>query len=154
MTDMVKKRISISTRSVWSVCWLIVFSGFTYLQFVGYIIPELQMFFRLEPEEISLSHIRLIWPPVICYLLVASNVCLAVRILKPLKAWNKEDGLIDRLISGFFLGVAMGLVFGFTLAVALGTISELTAAFTFGLTIGLISGLIDGLIRGFKAEFA
>jgi hypothetical protein len=77
-----------------------------------HIIPEtIELLALLNTKRINLSNIGLIWTPVAGYLLIASCICLAVSIIKPLKAWN-DTGLVWSLNMGLLVSAVIGIVVG------------------------------------------
>ena len=142
-----KVNFEIPIRSIWSTIGLILLGGFSYLQFVGYLIPSFQKIFSLKLDSIHLQDIGLIWVPIITYGLVSVMICLVVNIFKPIKSYS-EGGLISGLISGLIWGLILGLISGLIVGLISGLIVGLISGLIGGLIGGLIWGLIGGLIWG------
>lgn len=130
----------ISKRSISSIFGLIASLGFTYLQFVGYILPGFKELYMLELGAVTINNIGLIWVPIITYILIGLIVCLSVNIFKKLKGYE-EKGLIMGLISGFFVVVFGSLVHILIVDSFLGVIT------------GTIGGLLFAVYVGLKEEF-
>lgn len=114
---------------------------FAYIQAIGYIIPGFEEIFKLEEKTANIENLsRLMWIPVISYLLIDSFICVVIRVFKELKPC-KEMGLLRGLVVGFKWGIIGGLIGGFIL----GFIECLIGV--------LIGGLIGGLIEGLTQEF-
>jgi len=147
-----EKNVKIPMRSIWSFLIALPIIGFTYIQVIGYVIPGFEKIFSLTGKTTTISDIGLIWVPVISYLLVASLICIILRIFINLKSY-KEHGLIGELIGGLIGGLIWGLIVGFIVGFIGGLIGELIGGLIWGLIWGLIVGLIWGLIVGLIVGF-
>ena len=135
-------------RSLWSAFGLFVFMGLTYIVYTGYVIPELMVMGRLTPEATQLSHSRFMWP-IIGYILVSGNACMAVSIFKPLKPWNNERSLLFALSACFFWGLVLGIIPGFIWG---NLVTNVYSGLHLGLVTGLLLGLMTGLFVGLSVE--
>ncbi len=77
--------LSIPIRSIWSTVGVILFGYFTYLQMIWYILPNFQVIYTFNANDIVSKNIGYIWAPIIGYILYTILVCLFVSIIKPLK---------------------------------------------------------------------
>ncbi|MCF7831514.1 MAG: hypothetical protein K9M36_01345 [Candidatus Pacebacteria bacterium] len=146
-----KISFSISTRSIWSMLGFITICGFGYLQAVYFIIPgitEFLSYFDNEPVSIETS-VRLIWVPIIGYLIIGTGICLLVNAFKKLNGYT-EKGLISILVVGLmisFMGALSGIMTSFMMdnGIPFGLVG--------GLILGVMIGLLWGLVVGFIEEF-
>jgi hypothetical protein len=141
--------MNMTNRSVYSAIGLLILSGFTFFQFWGYIIPELGKILNLRPENVTTRDVGLMWVPVIGYLLIASNVCLAINIIKPLKGWT-ETGLVFGFFGSLVAGLVLGLAFALVASLSFGPVLALNVGITLCLVASLSLGLFGGLILEFK----
>jgi hypothetical protein len=133
-----------NTRSLWSIVYVILLTCFIYLEYVGYFIPNFEKYFFLESKNLTIYDVGLIWVPILGYVLISIEVCLIVRIIKPLKEYSEKDkGLIYLLLFGLKIGFVSGLLIFFILP-----INQFP-----GLIFGLAGGLLSGLIVGIEEEF-
>lgn len=145
-----KISFSISTRSIWSMLGCIVVCGFGYLQAVYFIIPGITEFLHFDNEPVSIeTSMRLIWVPIIGYLIIGTGICLLVNAFKKLNGYT-EKGLISILVLGLmisFMGALSGIMISFTMdnGIPFGLVG--------GLILGVIIGLLWGLVVGFIEEF-
>ena len=123
--------------------------GMSYIQFVGYVIPGLSEIMTLKPEEAAVFHVGLMWVPIVGFILVASNICLAVNIVKPLKAWS-ESALTFGFAASLATGVILGAVIGLVGVLSKGDITQSLIGFTFGICLCLITGIGVGLHKEFQ----
>ena len=132
-------KIEISNRSISWFFVTVVLAVFTYLLFVGYIIPGFKEIFERRFDTITIRNIVLAWVPIVNVLIISVMVCTSMSIFKKLKGY-KQNGLILGLIVGFIAGLIMGLV-GVLIGRTIG-----------GLITGPSVGLVLGLIWGFTWE--
>ncbi len=134
---------SIPTRSIWSLIGFIAICGFGYLQFVHFLIPGFTEIFSYNewdnPIDISTS-LKLMWVPILAYIIVGTGISLLFSIFKKLSKFNKK-GLIRGLIRGFIMGLALGFIIGLIMG---GLIMGLALGFIISLTFSLIVGFIMG----------
>ena len=127
-------------RSLWSLCGLLFFGSVTYHLFLKHICPGLSEIITIDPKTVTLPHLGLIFAPLIGYLLIAGNICLAVNVVKPLKAWD-DRGLVWHLTIGFAMGLGACLICSFVFGALGGAVEELT--------YGLVGGLLGSSLAGF-----
>ncbi|MBP6856390.1 MAG: hypothetical protein KBC42_01150 [Candidatus Pacebacteria bacterium] len=84
---------NIPIRSIWSTIAFVLLAGFTYLQTIWYILPNIKIIDTFKPKDIILENIVYIWPPIIGYILFAVLVCVYINIFKSLKS-TSNLGLI------------------------------------------------------------
>lgn len=129
---------TIRKRVIWSFIGLIALLAFGWFQWVGYLEPGFKEIFDLETGIYTVETARLVWVPIISYLLVGALVALAVNIFTPLKAL-RGGGLFDALIMCLALGLFGGLVLSLFVGLE-------------GLVLGLAVALGTGIIEGLGAD--
>jgi hypothetical protein len=145
--------IRIPLRSIYSALGLMALLYFAYLQLIGYIIPGTVEIFAIKPRGVE--DIELMWVPIVGYVLLASIVCLAIMIVRPLKRFvraSPNGGLIGALL--------WGLIFGFSLSLFCGVLFSLdNPSFDFGgylliIFLGVfLVGFFPGVFFGLRSEF-
>ncbi|QQR64633.1 hypothetical protein IPH92_03670 [Candidatus Kaiserbacteria bacterium] len=108
-----------------------------------YIGPGLNEIITIDPKTVTLSHLGLIFAPIIGYLLITGNICLAINVVKPLKVWD-DMGLVWHLTMGFAMGLGACLICGLVFGVLGGAVEELV----YGLVGGLLGSSLAGLGLG------
>ncbi len=150
--------VEVPNRSLWSVLVFVLLCVFGYVQFVGFLIPSFKEMFSQTPQTINISHVGLIWVPLIAYGLVAVITCLLVNIFRTLKTPD-EYGLCSGMIAGFTVGIVIAIICGFVLGILHGVLINgkgffwgLYIGFFVGITAGLIIGYVRGLFFGIREE--
>lgn len=128
-------KIEIPNRSISWFIVTVVLALFTYLLFVGYIIPGFKEIFERRFDTITINNIVLAWVPIVNVLMISVMVCTSMSIFMKLKGY-KQNGLISGLIAGLIMGL-VGVLIGRTIG---------------GLIMGPSVGLVLGLIWGFIWE--
>jgi RsiW-degrading membrane proteinase PrsW (M82 family) len=118
---------------------------------IGYIIPGFETISELTKETTTIKEIRLIWVPVITYLLISFSILMVVRIFKKLKPY-KEKGLIWCLVWGFVGGLIAWLILSLIACLILDFMECFIFDFIVTIIVGLIAGPIMGLIWGLVDE--
>lgn len=152
--------ISIPKRALYSALIFVGIVVFTYIQFIGFIIPGFGYIFLPRKNAAPLGEIALFWVPFIGYGLLSVGLCYFVRIFKFLKD-NNETGLIKKLISGFRGGLIIGglifvilslAIYSFSFSTNIDLILAFVRCINMGVTIGLAAGFVFG-VSGIFFEF-
>lgn len=140
-------KIEIENRRIWSFLGFVALAVFTYFQMIGYIIPGMRAMRLLKSGTVNISHIGLVWVPIIAYLLFGTATCLLIGAFKKLRSF-REGGLILCFILGFAGSLILTLLLGLTVnGACLGEI--LAKSVSGGLGVGLFFGIAMGLILEF-----
>ena len=140
--------LTVPRRSVYSATALMVLAAFSFWQFVGFVIPEAVEIFTVQRAQPFMEFSRLMWVPIIGYLLLAGNILLAAEIFKPLKTLE-EGGLAGNLLAVILYGIVFGVVAGFVWHFTLGLIIP---GFVGGFAVIFAVSLVVCLIAGFYKE--
>jgi hypothetical protein len=137
-----------------SINWFfanMVMVAINWVQIKYYLIPKMNEFFVFSPDDVfGLEQIKLVWSPIVTYLLLATNMVFISGIFKRSKSTTEKKliqqtffGLvcvfIGGLVFGPFMGLENGFYFGFIFGLACGFIWWITFLFT----CVLVGGLID-----------
>ena len=120
-------------RLLWSALGLVLISGFSWFLSVLYIIPGMVEIYTLKAEAATLSDVWLVLVPIVGYLLLGSDVCLAVKVFNLSTPWLKMS-----LLHGFIEGLSWGFIGSLILGFTWGIIAIQIAGFREGLVSGLI----------------
>lgn len=83
--------LSIPKRSVWALIITIILGVFMYFQAIYYILPGFQEIKAQESITFPES-MRLIWVPLLSYIMIGGFILSSVSIFKKLKTFNEGGG--------------------------------------------------------------
>lgn len=133
---------------IWWLVGLVVLAGFSYIQFVEYIIPGLRNILNLDIRTTTLQHSGLVWVPIVAFSLIGCNACVALRIFTPKRDWD-DYALIWSLkwafLGGLFIGICWSVFSMLAGGLVFGLVGGLAFGFLLGLSIGLFFAFLIGL---------